>query len=80
VAGNGSGRNFKGRQHESEERRGAGVAKGVRQGLYHEFYRAREEEGVATGANWPSMAMAAGPALMAFKEAREGEGEVTEGG
>jgi hypothetical protein len=43
------------------------------------FYRAREGEGVATGANWPLMAMAADPALMAFKEAHEGEGEVTEG-
>jgi hypothetical protein len=34
----------------------------VRQGLDHGFYRAREGEGAATGANWPLMAMAAGSA------------------
>jgi hypothetical protein len=37
--------------------------------LKHISYSTREGEGAATVPNRPLMAMAAGPALMAFKEA-----------
>jgi hypothetical protein len=43
-------------------------ARGLKLGVY----RAREGEGVATGANWPLMAMASSPILMALKGTREG--------
>jgi hypothetical protein len=49
------------------------VWKRCAQGLDHCFYRAREGEGAATGANWPLMAMEASPALKAFKGARDEE-------
>jgi hypothetical protein len=44
-------------------------------GLKPMFYRARKGEGVATGANWSLMAMAAGPVSMALKGMGEGEEE-----
>jgi hypothetical protein len=44
-------------------------------GLKLGFHWAREGEGVATGANWPLMALAAGPVLMALKGTEEGEKE-----
>jgi hypothetical protein len=50
-----------------EERRGAGNAKGLRQGLDHEFYREREGEGVATGASWPSISITGAGGFTTFK-------------
>jgi hypothetical protein len=52
------------------ERCGActGAEKGVRKARSC-LYRLGRRRGSGVRANWPSMAMAAGPALMAFKEA-----------
>jgi hypothetical protein len=52
-----------------EERRGAGEAKGVRQGLDHEFYRGEKGEGRGSGGHYPLMAVEGhgGCGFMAFK-------------